>query len=225
MLSRIRNFYDNYLGIGDRLGEAFYAVWMAVVSIGLLNSVGEITPDHIVYVIGVAFTVNILWGVIDGVTVMFTNIIHRARRDQIVHDLRTGALREQTVQTALKELDGTIVSPLDKAEKESIVEALAKGPQGQDPKTLVYRTSREDWYVALGILVIDVLLVVPVVLPLVVFSDMAVAVYVSRLVAVLIFALLGASYARHLHRSPWPAALLLGGLGFGVFTLAFEMGW
>ena len=90
MLSRIRNFYDNYLGVGDRLGEAFYAVWMAVVSIGLLNSVGEITPDHIVYVIGVAFAVNFLWGVIDGVTVMLTNIIHRARRDQIVHDLRTG---------------------------------------------------------------------------------------------------------------------------------------
>jgi hypothetical protein len=58
-----------------------------------------------------------------------------------------------------------------------------------------------------------------------VFSDMAVAVYVSRLVAALIFALLGASYARHMHRSAWPAALLLGGLGFGVFTLAFEAGW
>ena len=129
------------------------------------------------------------------------------------------------MQIALKDLDGTIVSPLDQAEKESIIAALSKGRQGQDPKTISYRTSKEDWYVALGILVIDVLLVVPVVVPLIVFSDMAVAVYVSRLVAVLIFALLGAAYARHLHRSPWPAALLLGGLGFGVFTLAFEAGW
>lgn len=78
MLSRIRNFYDNYLGVGDRLGEAFYGVWMAVVSIGLLNSVGEITPDHVVSVIGVAFAVNFVWGLIDGVTVMLTNIIQRA---------------------------------------------------------------------------------------------------------------------------------------------------
>ena len=38
----IREFYEEYLPLGDRLWEAFYAVWMVVVSLGLLsNSLGD----------------------------------------------------------------------------------------------------------------------------------------------------------------------------------------
>ena len=96
---------------------------------------------------------------------------------------------------------------------------------GRNPKTRSYRPSRNDWYLALGVLGIAIVWAVPVVAPLVLISNVGVAVYVSRLVATLLFAYLGAAYAKNLHRNPWPAAFVFGALGFGVFTLAYEVGW
>lgn len=224
MLEKIRNFYKAYFDIGDRLGEEFYAVWMAVISIGLLNDGGQITPDHIGYVVAVALSVNFVWGIIDGVTAMLTNIIDRVQRDRLVYDLRTET--EKAVVRALDDLDDTIAAALGPSEKKRIIEAIAAGSPGQNPRAAPYGPGKEDWLYALGTLTIDVVIVVPVVAPLVLLSDTQTAVYISRLIATAIFASIGAAYAHHLNsRRPWIAALVLGALGFGVFTAAYQTGW
>ena len=224
MLARIRSFYDRYFAIGDRLGEAFYAVWMVVISIGLLNSGDQITRDDIAYVVGVAFLVNFVWGIIDGVTVMITNIIDRVQRDRIVHDLRTRG-GEAASAAALDHLDDTIVTVLDEPARRRIVAAVAKGPPGADPRKTPYWPGLGDWLYALGIIGIDVIIVIPIVAPLVLVTETATAVYVSRLIATAMFASIGAAYARNLNHRHWPAAAALGVLGFAVFTAAYETGW
>jgi hypothetical protein len=224
MIERIRNFYAAYCAIGDRLGEAFYAVWMVVVSTGLLNSVGQITREHILYVVVVSVVVNLGWGIIDGVTVMYGNIIERVQRDRIIHDLRTGAGDRATAK-ALADLDDTVLTVLPEAERRGIVAAVADGPPGADPRRTPYRPSREDWLTAVGIIGIDVFMVIPVLAPIVLVPDTATGVYISRLVATAIFAAIGAAYARNLNHRRWPAALGLGILGFTLFTAAFAAGW
>jgi hypothetical protein len=224
MLDKIRNFYGSYCAIGDRLGEAFYAVWMVVVSIGLLNSGGQITPEHILYVVAVALTVNFGWGVIDGVTVMLGNIIDRVQRDRVVHDLRRGAGDKATAK-ALADLDDTILTVLPEADRRRIVAAVADGPPGPDPRRIPYWPGREDWLSAVGIIGIDVFVAVPVVAPIILIHDVPTAVYISRLIATAIFAALGAAYARNLNHRRWPAAVALGVLGFALFTSAYEAGW
>ncbi|MCW5696808.1 MAG: hypothetical protein KIS96_08755 [Bauldia sp.] len=223
MLARIRRFYSDHISIGDRLGEAVYAVWMAVVSIGLINSETEITADLVGEVIAIAFAVNIVWGVIDGVTVMLTNIIDRRRREQIVHDLRAGVKNAR--KRAMEALDETIAGVLSGAAKANIVAAIAAGPAGPDPGRSPARPTRADWLYALGIVLIDTALVVPLVLPLMLIDDIDTAIYVSRMIAVTIFAALGAAYARNLNRRPAIAALLLGGFGYAFFTAVYEAGW
>lgn len=225
MLERIRHFYGTYCAIGDRLGEAFYAVWMVVVSTGLLNSGGQITPKHIAYVVTVALVVNLGWGIIDGLTVMFGNIIERVQRDRIVHDLRTDGGKAATAK-ALDDLDDSIAALLPEAERRRIVTAIADGPpKGPDPRKTPYWPGHEDWLYALGIVGIDVFVAVPVVAPIILIHDVPAAVYVSRLIATAIFAALGAAYARNLNHRRWPAALALGLLGFALFTAAYATGW
>jgi hypothetical protein len=224
VLEKIRQFYGAYFAIGDRLGEAFYAVWMVVVSIGLLNSGGQITPDHIAYVVGVAFVVNFGWGIIDGVTVMLTNIIDRVERDRIVHDLRTGR-GEAATRAALDHLDGTIAAVLDEPERRRLVAEVARGRPGSDPHKTPYWPGQEDWLYALGIVGIDVAFVVPVAAPIILVPDVQTAVYISRLIATAMFAWIGARYARNLNHRLWPAMLLLGTLGFALFTAAYAAGW
>ena len=224
MFAKLRHFYGTYCAIGDRLGEAFYAVWMVVVSTGLLNSGGQITRDHLLYVVVVALVVNVGWGIIDGITVMYGNIIERVQRDRIVHDLRTGGGGKATAR-AQADLDDTIITAMPESERRKIVAVLAQGAPGPDPYNTPYHPVREDWLYALGIFGIDVLMVVPVLAPIVVFPDTATGVYISRLVATVIFAVIGAAYARNLNHRRWPAALGLGILGFALFTAAFAAGW
>ena len=47
----------------------------------------------------------------------------------------------------------------------------------------------------------------------------------SQLIATAIFAWIGARYARNLNHRLWPAMLLLGGMGFALFTAAYAAGW
>ena len=224
MLDKISAFYAAYFDIGDRLGERFYAIWMAVISIGLLNSGGQVTPGKIAYVVGVALVVNLSWGVIDGVTVMFTNIIDRVQNDRILYDLRTSRDGKATA-AALASLADGIVAALPEDEQRAIVAQLAATPPGPDPRQRGYRPNRDDWLYAAGIVGIDVAAVIPVVLPIILITDTDAAIYVSRLIATAIFAVIGADYARNLNYRRIPAALLLGGLGFAVFTHAYATGW
>ena len=61
---RIRTFYAQYLPVGDRLGEMFYAVWMVIVSLGILDTLDP-NENAIFYVIIIALGVNMTWGLIE----------------------------------------------------------------------------------------------------------------------------------------------------------------
>ncbi len=221
--SRVRGFYSKYLPLGDRLGEMFYAVWMVVVSLGILGGTG-FEGGAIVYVVLIAFVVNITWGLIDGITVMYSGVIERRRVDGLIHDLQTknDAGSRKAGASALE--DG-ITSILDLADRERVLDMIACSKGGRDPQETRYRPGRDDWYYALGILVIDVVLVVPLIAPFFIFQEPATALQASRFIATAIFAGLGAAYARELNRNRWIAALFLGTLCLSLFSLVYMVGW
>ncbi len=220
---RFGDFYRKYLPIGDRIGEMFYATWMVVVSLGMINSV-ESPEEFVPLAIAIAFGVNFTWGLIDGISVMLTGTIDRARRDKVVFDLRTRD-DPSTRQEARKALDGTIASLLSDEEKGRMIDRLAEGAPDGDPYSEPYRSGREGWYYVMGILAIDVLFVIPIVAPLLVIPSVPVAILASRLVATFIFAALGVAYAKRLNRNRLLAALSLATLGFSVFSIAYLLGW
>jgi hypothetical protein len=223
LVPRIKAFYGRYLPIGDRLGEMFYAVWMAVISLGVLGS-AEVDRGLVAYAVLLAFGVNMTWGLIDGLSVMHTNIINKARNEQMIYDLRSRNDRSAR-EAAVTTLDGSVTSGLEAGDREKVLDLIAAGTPGDDPTSKRYYPVREDWYYALGIFAIDTFLVIPLIAPLFIWTDPAQAIYASRLVATVIFAILGAAYARNLHRRKWLAALFLGTLCFTIFSLAFLAGW
>ncbi len=220
----MRTFYATNLPIGDFLGEVFYAVWMVVVSLGILGGTG-FEGGAIIYVVLIAFMVNITWGIIDGFTVMYTGIIERARNDKIIHALQNedNADSRREGNVALSE---GITSVLGPADRQKVLNMIAASKCiDWDPATKPYRPRREDLRYALGILSIDASLVIPLVAPFAIVSDPYQALYLSRLIATVIFVILGAYYAKHLNRRRWLAALFLGTLCFSLFNLAYLAGW
>jgi hypothetical protein len=220
----IKGFYAQYFPVGDYLGEMFYAVWMVVVSIGILGAEGDITPGAVTSVVIIAFGVNIAWGLIDGTTVMYTNLIEKARADKLVYALQTKK-DAQTLTAAAEDLDDGITAALSAEEKQKVLEMIASKSPGEDPNKKRYKAKKEDRYYALGILAIDTFLVVPIILPIIIADYPYDGVYASRIIATLIFAALGVMYAKELNRRRWLAALFLGTLCFSVFSLAFLAGW
>lgn len=223
-LSRLRSFYSTYLPLGDFLGEMFYAVWMVVVSLGILGGTG-FEGGAITYVIIIAFTVNTVWGLMDGLTVMHSNIIERVSDEKIIYDLQTrGDIEARKLGTdALSE---GITSVLNPADREKVLDMIASSAAIEDdPAEKPHHPRREDWNYALGILSIDVLLVIPLVAPFLIFPEPFQALFFSRLVATAIFAALGAFYAKHLNRRRWLAALFLGTLCSSLFIMVFLAGW
>lgn len=222
-IPRVQSFYREYLPLGDRLGEMFYAVWMVVVSLGVLGST-ELTRGAIVYVVLIAFSVNIAWGLIDGITVMHSYMLDRARNERMVFDLRTKN-DEASRKAARGSLDESVTVALDDVARERVLDLIAAGDPGEDPSLKRYYPRAEDWKYAWGILAIDTFLVLPIVFPLLFWSNTGQAIFASRLVATAIFAMLGAAYAKELNRRRWVAALFLGTVCFSLFTIAFLAGW
>jgi VIT1/CCC1 family predicted Fe2+/Mn2+ transporter len=156
---------------------------------------------------------------------MHTNIIERARSEKAIYDLQTKGDAESR-KAGAEALSEGITSSLSPSELEKVLDMIASSePSGEDPRYKRYRPHREDWDYALGILGIDVLLVVPLVAPFLIFPDPLQALYASRLIATVIFATIGAFYAKYLNRRRWLAALFLGTLCFSLFTLTFLGGW
>lgn len=223
IVSRIRAFYKEYLPAGDRLGEIFYAIWMVVVSLGILGTT-QLNKETVLYVVLVAFTVNLTWGLIDGITVMHGYVIEKARIDQTVFDLRSRN-DQPTRKEALESLNRSVTVALSDAEKHKVLDMIAAGKRGEDPSRRRYYPDREDWKYAWGLCAIDVFLVVPLVIPLLIWNNTSQAIFASRLIATALFASLGAAYAQDLHRRKWLAALFLGTICFSLFSLAFLNGW
>ncbi|HUL40105.1 MAG TPA: hypothetical protein VLU38_07435 [Methanomassiliicoccales archaeon] len=220
---KVREFYAKYLPVGDRLGETFYAVWMVVISLGILGATG-LEEKSIAYVIFVAFAVNMTWGVIDGISVMQSKVIERAKTDQTVYDLRTR--NDQSAREAASaSLNGSVAASLGEGDMRKVIDLIAAGKPGDDPSKKPYFAKKEDWFYAIGIFFIDTLIVVPIVAPLLVFDDPVKALYTSQLIATVFFAALGVAYAKNLHRRKWLAALWLGTLCFSLFTFAYFWGW
>lgn len=222
MFAKMFDFISERVALGDRLGEGFYAVWMAVVSIGLLNSVEHITREHVAYVIATCLMVNFTWGIIDGVTAMYSAIIARARRDRFLYGLRVS---DPAVQAQVHDrLEDIIGERLSDNQKDRVQAVLSEGAPGQNPALKRYRPDKEDWLYALSFLTIDVVLAIPIAAPLLFVDDLQRGVHISRLIAVVIFATLGWYYAKSLNRNPWLAALGVGALGLAVATVAYENG-
>lgn len=224
VITRLRKFYATYLPLGDLLGEIFYAVWMVVVSLGILGGTG-FEGGELAYVIFIAFVVNITWGLIDGLSAMYSGVIERSQSEMIIYSLQSkndaGARKEGN-----RALSEGITSVLDSSDREKVLDMIASTrPIGRDPSSTRHLPQRNDWRYALGILSIDVLLVLPLVAPFLIFQDSHLALYVSRLIATAFFAILGAAYARQLNRRRWLAALFLATLCFTLFNLVFLLGW
>ena len=225
-LRRAANFFYDNLPTGDRLGEFFYATWMLVVSVGILNSFFRIESQRaLIITLFIAVAVNLTWGIIDGISVMYTNMIVRAEADRLAYALRTRRNDPSVRDEAIASFEDSVVGALSPEDQEKVVDMIQAGDPTADPAKTRYTATKSNRHYAVAILLIELMTTVPVLLPLIVIPTAIIAVWVSRFVAIAIMILLGISYARHTNRNPVLAGLFLGALVSGVAGFSWYLGW
>ncbi len=129
------------MSLGDMLGEWFYGFLMVAVVCGIIGGYSEILLESnlgygrmylTIVLVVLTFGVNIAWGIIDGIMVIYGGLTDKAdleghRRAQV----RTGSNKKELRDKVLDSLGDSSVDYLPDEEKEKIVERIiAEGSGG-----------------------------------------------------------------------------------------------
>ena len=223
MARPLLRFIHEHLSTGSILAEAFYGIWMVVVVTSTIRAVEQPTGDTVRVMMGAALGVNIAWGIIDGITVMWANMVDRTKELDLVNSLRANkgdrALRER-VGRALR---GTIAGSLSEEERTRVVEMLEAGQPMEEVRA---RSGREDYGAAIATALINFILIFPVTLPYILFMhDLTLAMRTSQVIALLLFAGLGYAYARNAKWSRLVTPIVFALAMLIVIIVTFELGW
>ena len=77
----------------------------------------------------------------------------------------------------------------------------------------------------LAILMMDFITVFPVLIPLYIVDDIRLAVFWSHFVAVLLFIIIGMTWAKHLNKNMLLAGATMGIIGAAIIAFSFYFGW
>jgi hypothetical protein len=222
----LSNFLTTHLSIGDILGEAFYGVWMASVSTGLMFSFTDPTSSEaMLYMVIVAFSVNATWGLIDGWTSVFGPKVNEADDDRILRRL----WRDPSDEKAREWIDDDIATGmgrnLEEPRRQKLMDTYLEA-EPQVPEEKVYRADRNDMLSLLSLVIVEVLMAGLIVFPYFLFPGEVYALMLSRAIAIGISGAIAYWFARRLNRRrPIIWVLAFGLLMFLVMTVSWATGW
>jgi hypothetical protein len=227
----ITRFQGKYMSFGDMLGEWFYGFIMVAVVCGLLGGFSEILLNNdmgfgrmylTVMLLIVTFAVNISWGLIDGLTVIYGGLTDKADLAKIISGLKKDRNNKELRDKLLDSVEESSVEFLPDAEKDKIVDRIIdEAPEA--PKK--YYLTKEDRNTILAITSCDTLAVIPVIIPYLLLGFGKVPLMLSRLIAAICIGYIVFLYTGHIGRNKWLAAGI-----FVIFTLVmmeitYTLGW
>jgi VIT1/CCC1 family predicted Fe2+/Mn2+ transporter len=227
----ISRFQSAYMSYGDRLGEWMYGFIMVAVVVGIVGGFSEIilntAPGYTrlyltIYMLVLTFGVNIAWGLIDGVTVIYGGLTEKALLEKDLAELKKDRTNREVRDKILDSLEDSSTMYLPDEEKEKIVDRLIdEAPEV--PKT--YYLSRDDRNTLIAIASCDILAVIPVMLPYLLLGFGKVPTLLARIIASVAIGYLVFLYAEHTGRRKWLAGGIFVILAAVMMGITYYYGW
>lgn len=227
----ITRFQSRYMSYGDRLSEWFYGFGMVAVMCGIIGGYSDIILEnnvgfgrgHLTLVLLVlTFMVNITWGIIDGTTVIYGGLTDKADLEKILGELKkdrtNGSLRDKVLES----LGDSSVDYLPDEEKEKIIDRIIDEAPEVPAK---YRLSKDDRNTLIAIASCDILAVIPVILPYLIFGFGTLPLMLSRFIAAIAIGYIAFLYAEHTKRNKWLAAGVFVILTALLMQITYYYGW
>lgn len=215
------------MSYGSWLSEWMYGFIMVAIVSGMINGYSKFVLDVFrwditLWLILTTFFVNFSWGMIDGLTVIYGGLTDKAYQENLLRRLKKDRMEPGSRGKILEMIDGSIATYLSDDRKEVLVDQIIEeGPE----ETKRYRLSNEDWNILIATVSCDVIPVIPVILPYIIFGFTDLALLLSRLFAAIGIGYLVFRYSETIGRRKWLAALVFFVLTFIMMAITYSYGW
>jgi len=203
----------------DRVSEFLFGLFMALTFVGVV-SMATAGRDEIESMLIAALGCNLAWGIVDAVMYLVRTITERGRSLTLVRSVQAARDAEAGRKLVVATLSPGMAKLVSTTEVEAIrgrVIALTDLPARP-------RLQRDDFLAALGVFLIVVASTFPVALPFVFLEDAAVALFVSRAIAVTMLFLGGLALGRYAGYGSWKTGAMMAGLGVAVVAAVIALG-
>jgi len=204
---------------GDRLSEILFGLIMVLTFTGSL-SVATADRIEVRVMLIAALGCNIAWGIIDAIMFIMARLHERGG------DRKTAlAIQNARNPSAAHNLIRRSVPPVvARALSEEAVEHVRRRVEKLEIDSSAPRITRDDLRGAIRVFLIVAASTFPVILPFVLMSDLALAMRVSNLVALVMLALIGHAYGRASGFPPWWTAGSMVILGVVLVAITIALG-
>lgn len=202
----------------DRASEILFGLIM-VLTFTLSIAATETGREDVRTVLVGALGCNLAWGIIDAV--MYLMGVRGERRIAASELAAIRSENDPVLGCALvaDQLPPAVLAALTEAELERIRLRLKALPESLPARAWQW----DDLLAACGVFLLVFFCVFPVVLPFLVFDEIALALRVSNAVAILLLFLTGFTFGRHVG-APWRSGLVMVLVGMALVAVAFALG-
>jgi hypothetical protein len=216
-----RKFLGAYTSASERYAEAFYGIIMVTGCTGMVSLGVPKEEAGVQFMLWTALMVNILWGLIDGFTVVYGSMVDEVASDVAVNNVRSGKDVETATEEVLDALDSSLVGKLSDQDKAKVVEVIRSAKSYAPYKNKVRWPEIKR---ILAIFSIDFVTVFPVSIPFIFATDITVAVRLSFIIATVLMAILGYQWAKYARMKRWKIAILFSSFTVFLLILSFALG-
>jgi len=215
------------MSYGSWLAEWMYGFIMVAVVTGMINGYGQLALslfrwEITVWLIVVTFGVNIAWGLIDGLTVIYGGLTDKADQEKLISEARKDRNNPELRKGILALLDDSVVEYLSDEKKEKLIDDVIDN--GAEYKKR-YKLTKEDRKILIATASCDILAVIPVILPFIVLGFTGAALTLSRIIAATAIGWIVFKYAEHTGRRKYLAAAVFFFLTLVMMAVTWYYGW
>ena len=174
------------------------------------------------WLVVVTFGVNIGWGLIDGLTVVYGGLVDKADEERLIGSLKKDRRNPGLRERLFGSIDDSVAGYVSDEDQEILAEKIIdQGPEAK--KT--YHFTKEDRNIVLATVSCDALAVIPVILPYLILGFTALAFTLSVLIASFAMAYIIFIYAKRTGRRKWVGASIFFVFALIMTLLAYYFGW
>jgi len=204
--------------------EFFFGAWMACVAVNLIGGFANPeNPSIVMYAVMAAYSVNLIWGIIDGWSYNICVTVARSEDDRMLYRLMNNRDDAVAKEHLIKSLNGGLANHLSYEEKEKFLDGLIASDPDVHPKKK-YRFQKGELHVMASYIIIDMLMATLTVMPFLLLKDLATAMIISRAVTIATFACVAYVSAKYMNRNWvfWVAIMSILGIIVAQMTFIYS---
>ena len=203
----------------DRISEILFGLIMAL-SITCTISVTNTNDSQLRDLLYAAFGCNIAWGLVDAVAYILTKLAVAGHNKSILKFIFKAKHPERARAFIADSLPTSIASVMRTEDLENIRKSLLELP----PENLKPRVTFEDLKISLAIFILVVLSTIPISIPFLFIENVAIAIRVSNMVAVILMFTCGWLLAGYSGYNKLKTGLFMTLLGVALVSITIVLG-